>query len=317
MGSTLETLKRGLLVGLQTSWKIGKIIFPISFILTIVKETALMDWFVNILEPLMSFIGLKGDAALVLVLGNVLNLYAALGAMLPMDLTVKEALILAVMLSFSHNLFVETTVATAVGVRASFVVLVRIGFAILSAICIHFFWSGGTEIVHKGIAVAEVTNQSGWDIVYTAIISSLMGILNLIKIVFPLMLVIQIAKDFGWMNYITKVLSPFTKLIGVEAKAGVTLAAGLFFGLAFGAGVMIQAVKEDGVSKRDLYLVFLFLVACHAVVEDTLLFIPLGIPVLYLFLIRFFVALVVTCIVARIVGRVSRKTESSLKVEVK
>lgn len=317
MGSTLETLKRGLLVGLQTSWKIGKIIFPISFILTIIKETALMDWFVHILEPLMSFIGLKGDAALVLVLGNVLNLYAALGAMLPMDLTVKEALILAVMLSFSHNLFVETTVATAVGVRASFVVLVRIGFAILSAICIHFFWSGGTEIVHKGIAVAESANQSGWDIVYTAIISSLMGILNLIKIVFPLMLVIQIAKDFGWMNYITKLLSPFTKLIGVEAKAGVTLAAGLFFGLAFGAGVMIQAVKEDGVSKRDLYLVFLFLVACHAVVEDTLLFIPLGIPVLYLFLIRFFVALVVTCIVARIVGRVGRKTESSLKAEVK
>lgn len=313
----METLKRGLLVGLQTSWKIGKIIFPISFILTIIKETALMDWFVHILEPLMSFIGLKGDAALVLVLGNVLNLYAALGAMLPMDLTVKEALILAVMLSFSHNLFVETTVATAVGVRASFVVLVRIGFAILSAICIHFFWSGGTEIVHKGIAVAESANQSGWDIVYTAIISSLMGILNLIKIVFPLMLVIQIAKDFGWMNYITKLLSPFTKLIGVEAKAGVTLAAGLFFGLAFGAGVMIQAVKEDGVSKRDLYLVFLFLVACHAVVEDTLLFIPLGIPVLYLFLIRFFVALVVTCIVARIVGRVGRKTESSLKAEVK
>ncbi|MEH7350024.1 nucleoside recognition domain-containing protein [Gottfriedia acidiceleris] len=313
----METLKRGLLVGLQTSWKIGKIIFPISFILTIIKETALMDWFVHILEPLMSFIGLKGDAALVLVLGNVLNLYAALGAMLPMDLTVKEALILAVMLSFSHNLFVETTVATAVGVRASFVVLVRIGFAILSAICIHFFWSGGTEIVHKGIAVAESANQSGWDIVYTAIISSLMGILNLIKIVFPLMLVIQIAKDFGWMNYITKLLSPFTKLIGVEAKAGVTLAAGLFFGLAFGAGVMIQAVEEDGVSKRDLYLVFLFLVACHAVVEDTLLFIPLGIPVLYLFLIRFFVALVVTCIVARIVGSVGRKTESSLKAEVK
>lgn len=317
MGSTLETLKRGLRVGLQTSWKIGKIIFPISFILTIIKETALMDWFVNILEPLMSFIGLKGDAALVLVLGNVLNLYAALGAMLPMDLTVKEALILAVMLSFSHNLFVETTVATAVGVRASFVVLVRIGFAIISAICIHFFWSGGTEIVHKGIAVAESVNQSGWDIVYNAIISSLIGILNLIKIVFPLMLVIQIAKDFGWMNYITKALSPFTKLIGVEEKAGVTLAAGLFFGLAFGAGVMIQAVKEDGVSKRDLYLVFLFLVACHAVVEDTLLFIPLGIPVLYLFLIRFFVALVVTCIVARIVGRVGRKTESSLKAEVK
>ena len=311
----METLKRGLIVGLQTSWKIGKIVFPISFILTIVKETALMDWFVNLIEPLMGFIGLKGDAALVLVLGNVLNLYAALGAMLPMDLTMKEALILAVMLSFSHNLFVETSVASAVGVKASFVVLVRLGFAILSALCIHFFWPDGTEIVHKGISVAEAANYTGWELIYTAIISSLIGIYKLIKIVIPLMVVIQFAKDFGWMNYLTKLLSPFTKLLGVEAKAGVTLAAGLFFGLAFGAGVMIQAVKEDGVSKRDLYLVFLFLVACHAVIEDTLIFIPLGIPVIYLFAIRFLVALVVTCITARVIGRFSRKTDSSLKAE--
>jgi hypothetical protein len=197
-------------------------------------------------------------------------------------------------------------------------VLVRIGFAIFSALCINFFWSGGTEIVHKGIAVTEAANHTGWELIYTAVISSLIGIYKLIKIVIPLMVVIQFAKDYGWMNYITRFLSPFTRLLGVEEKAGVTLAAGLFFGLAFGAGVMIQAVKEDGVSKRDLYLVFLFLVACHAVIEDTLLFIPLGIPVLYLFAIRFFVALIVTCIAARIIGRISSKnTKSTLKAEVK
>jgi hypothetical protein len=132
------------------------------------------------------------------------------------------------------------------------------------------------------------------------------------------MIVIQFAKDYGWMDYVTKILSPFTKLLGVEAKAGVTLAAGLFFGLAFGAGVMIQAVKEDGVSKKDLYLVFLFLVACHAVVEDTLLFIPLGIPVLYLFLIRFFVAFIVTVIVSRVLGKIgSKKVESTSSFDVK
>jgi len=313
----LETLKNGLKVGLLTSWKMGKIIFPISFILTIVKETSLMDWFVNLLEPLMSFIGLKGDAAIVLVLGNVLNLYAAIGAMLPMDLTMKEALILAVMLSFSHNLFIETSVATAVGIRASFVVFVRVGFAIISALCLHFFWPGGTEIVHKGIAVAEAANISGMELIKTAIIASALGIYKLVIIVIPLMVVIQFAKDLGWMNYITKFLSPFTKLLGVESKAGVTLAAGLFFGLAFGAGVMIQAVKEDGVSKKDLYLVFLFLVACHAVIEDTLIFIPLGIPVWYLFAIRFFVALIVTCFVARIIGKVSKKSETSLNAEMK
>lgn len=309
----MGTLKKGLLVGLQTSWKMGKIIFPISFILMIIQETQLMDWFVNLLQPLMRFIGLQGDAALVLVLGNVLNLYAAIGAMLPMDLTMKEALILSVMLSFSHNLFVETSVATAVGIRASFVLVVRIGFAISSALCLNYFWPGGSEIVHKGIAVTEAANLTGVELITIAAVSSLEGIFKLTLIVIPLMVGIQFAKDFGFMNYITKFLSPFTKLLGVEAKAGVTLAAGLFFGLAFGAGVMIQAVKEDGVSKRDLYLVFLFLVACHAVIEDTLLFIPLGIPVWYLFAIRFFVALLVTCFAARIIGRIGKKRETRLE----
>ena len=72
---------------------------------------------------------------------------------------------------------------------------------------------------------------------------------------------------------------------------------GLLFGLAYGAGVVIQAVEEDGVSKRDLTLAFLFLMACHAVVEDTLIFIPLGIPVWPLFLIRIGVAIALTLIV--------------------
>jgi hypothetical protein len=314
----LNSLLSGLRVGLQTSWRLGKIIFPISLVLTLLKDTEVMQWIVNLFEPLMKGIGLQGDAALPLVLGNVLNLYAALGAMLPMDLTTKEALILAVMLSFSHNLFIETSVATAVGVRASFVLFVRIGFAILSAFIISHFWTGGNEIVHHGIHVEVASYQSIWGLIGSAILTSLKGILQLVKIVFPLMIVIQFAKDYGWMDYVTKILSPFTKLLGVEAKAGVTLAAGLFFGLAFGAGVMIQAVKEDGVSKKDLYLVFLFLVACHAVVEDTLLFIPLGIPVLYLFLIRFFVAFIVTVIVSRVLGKIgSKKVESTSSFDVK
>jgi hypothetical protein len=76
---------------------------------------------------------------------------------------------------------------------------------------------------------------------------------------------------------------------------------------------MIQAVKEDGVSKKDITLAFIFLMACHAVVEDTLIFIPLGIPVLPLLLIRLGVAIVLTLVVGFIwkrSGLVKRKEET-------
>lgn len=79
-----------------------------------------------------------------------------------------------------------------------------------------------------------------------------------------------------------------------------TMVAGLTIGLAYGAGVMMKAVEEDGVSKKDLTLAFIFLVACHAVVEDTLIFIPLGIPVWPLLVIRLISAILLTAAISYI-----------------
>jgi hypothetical protein len=99
-------------------------------------------------------------------------------------------------------------------------------------------------------------------------------------------------------------MAPVTKALGMKENTSLTLAAGLVFGLAYGAGVMIQAVKEDGVSKHDLTLAFIFLVSCHAVVEDTLVFVPLGIPVWSLLCIRLATAIVLTMFVGFIWNRV-------------
>jgi hypothetical protein len=79
---------------------------------------------------------------------------------------------------------------------------------------------------------------------------------------------------------------------------------------------MIQAVKEDGVSKKDITLAFIFLVGCHAVVEDTLIFVPLGIPVLPLLLIRLVTAILLTVIIGFIWNRrVIAKNKSSSALE--
>ena len=102
-------------------------------------------------------------------------------------------------------------------------------------------------------------------------------------------------------------------MLGIKENTSTTLASGLLFGLAFGAGVMIQAVKEDGVAKKDLYLVFIFLVACHAVVEDTLIFIPLGIPVWPLLIIRVVTAIILTIAIAYVWKQVEKKQEIERK----
>ncbi|ANU25934.1 nucleoside recognition domain-containing protein [Planococcus versutus] len=304
----MTTLKNGLKAGLKTTWSLGKIIFPITLLVTMLQYTPVLPFIINLVSPIMGVFGLSGDAAIPLVLGNALNLYAGIAGILSLELTVKEVFILAVMLSFSHNIFIETGVALKVGVKLWIVLVVRFGLAALSGIVINLLWQGGGEVAKYGFAPEASTAPENWlGILLIGLEKASFGVLQLALIVIPLMIIIQILKDKKYLQKISDTLGPLTRVLGVQKNASLTLASGLIFGLAMGAGVMIQAVQEDGVSKKDATLVFIFLVACHAVIEDTLIFIPLGIPIWPLLAIRIVTALGLTIFVSYIWRRAENK----------
>ncbi|MFJ8257696.1 nucleoside recognition domain-containing protein [Peribacillus asahii] len=299
-----ESVKKGFMVGLKTTWTLGKVIFPVTLIVTILQYTPILPWVIDLISPFMALLGLSGDAAIPLVLGNFLNLYAGIAGILTLDLTVKEVFIIAVMLSFSHNLLIETGVAMKVGVKLWVILTVRLGLAFLAAVMINLLWDGGSEMAQYGFVSQQTAEITGvWAIVSHGIVKALLGIVQLALIVIPLMIIIQIMKDKKWLEAFSRMLGPVMKVLGMKENAALPFATGLTIGLAYGAGVMIQAVKEEGVSKKDMTLAFIFLVACHAVVEDTLIFIPLGIPVLPLLIIRLVTAIVLTIAVGYIWNR--------------
>ncbi|MGM0841620.1 MAG: nucleoside recognition domain-containing protein [Bacillota bacterium] len=312
----MSSLKNGGLTGLKTTWSLGKVIFPITLIVFLLQYTPVLPWVMEKISPFMKLIGLSGDAAIPLVLGNFLNLYAGIGGILSLDLTVKEVFIIAVMLSFSHNLFIESTVAAKVGVKIWLIVAVRVGLALVSAVVINLVWNGGSEIAKYGMMPPQQAEPDGWgEIILLGLEKAGFGVLQLALIVIPLMMIIQVMKDLKWMDVFSRWMSPATRALGMNANTSSTMVAGLVIGLAYGAGVMIQAVKEDGVSKKDVTIAFIFLVACHAVVEDTLIFIPLGIPVLPLLIIRLVTAILLTMAVSYIWNRVDSKKEKERQYE--
>lgn len=306
----MQTLKKGLKAGLNTTWTMGKIIFPLTLFITILQHTPVLPWIIDAITPLMGILGLSGDAAIPLVLGNFLNIYAAIAGVLSLELTVKEVFIIAVMLSFSHNLFIESAVAVKVGIKMWMIILIRISLAIVSALIIQLVWQGGDNIAQYGLmTVQEVEVDGIWSILMLGLTKAFQGVAQLAAIVIPLMIFIQILKDKEWINTFSKWLAPFTRMLGMKENTALTLAAGLIFGLAYGAGVMIQSIQEDGVSKKDVTLAFIFLICCHAVIEDTLIFVPLGIPVIPLLLVRFFLAVIVTFLVSTVWTKVEQKME--------
>ena len=311
----LGSAKKGFMNGLRVTWLLGKVIFPITLIVAFLQHTPVLPWVIDLIAPFMSIFGLSGDAAIPLVLGNVLNLYAGIGAILTLDLTVKEVFTIALMLGFAHSMFIETGVAMKVGVKLWIVILVRYGLAFLSGILVNLLWQGGSQPAQYGFmsGAPQAENITGWGpILLEALQQATMGIIQLALIVFPLMVLIQILKDIHIIDIFSKKMSPITRALGMHENTSTTLTAGLLFGLAYGAGVMIQASKEDGVSKKDLTIAFVFLCACHAVIEDTLIFLPLGVPVVPLLLIRLGTAIALTIIVAV----VWRRTELSRRKEV-
>ncbi|MDR5658358.1 nucleoside recognition domain-containing protein [Serpentinicella sp. ANB-PHB4] len=132
----LNSIKTGTVKGLETTWMLGKVIIPVYLIVTVLEHTPVIDWISNVFAPFMTFFNLPGEAAIILVLGNVLNLYAAIGAITAISLTAMEVTIIAIMLSFSHSLIVETAVTKKMGISVKKVLFVRLGLAIIFGIVI-------------------------------------------------------------------------------------------------------------------------------------------------------------------------------------
>lgn len=135
---SFDTIKRGFMSGVNVTWELGKILVPIYFVVTFLKHTPMLDMIAKAFSPIMGIFGLPGEAAIALVLGNVVNLYASIGAIASLSLTVKELSILAIMLSFSHSLLTETALAKKIGLSGIKIVVVRVGLAAISGVIFNF-----------------------------------------------------------------------------------------------------------------------------------------------------------------------------------
>ncbi|MCT4593333.1 MAG: nucleoside recognition protein [Anaeromicrobium sp.] len=141
--------------------------------------------------------------------------------------------------------------------------------------------------------------------------NDLMGLVrSLIKmtcIIVPIMVILQLLKDYKILDKMAKKLSFISRFFNISENSIFPLLVGFFIGISYGAGVIIESAESGNMSKKDTFLVVVFLITCHAVVEDSGLFIALGANGWILVSIRVIVAIILTYIISRSYG-VKEKT---------
>ena len=131
------------------------------------------------------------------------------------------------------------------------------------------------------------------------IIGSFESIRLIAVIVFPLMVILQIAKDYKLLDKISGFFKFLTKFFGMSEDSTLPLLVGIIFGIVYGAGIIIQSSKEGNLSRKDMFLISIFLIICHAIIEDTLYFVAVSANGYVLFALRIFAATIITLLLSK------------------
>ncbi len=118
-----------------------------------------------------------------------------------------------------------------------------------------------------------------WEIVLSlgrALIDGLILCGEITLVVAPLMLGYEMAKAYGVFERPWPGVAPVLRRLGLSPGALVPLLAGFFLGLLYGAGILVSVSREQALPARECLALAVFLATCHAVVEDTAIFMLLG-----------------------------------------
>ena len=266
-----------------------KVMLPISLAVRVLQYVGVIDWLAGVLSPLFAYIGLSGDSAIVFLTSIFLPLYPTIAVMATLTLTLREATILAVMCLVSHNLPVECSVAHKTGSPFGRIVAFRVAMSFVSAIVLNALMPQSDAAFSFLASSVEVTS---WGMLFTQwLSSSLILVVTIVLIVSALMVLQRVLEEFGWMHRIAHSLSPLMRIFGLPTGCSLLWLTGNVVGMAYGAAIMIDEVEQGRLTRHEANLVNHHLGVSHSLLEDTMLFVAMGISFWWIFLTRLVLAI--------------------------
>ncbi len=283
-----KSLKRTI----DTSWFLIKIMVPVSLLVTLLGWSGLLAKIAVVLRPLMRLLGLPGEAALVYISGALLNNYSSIAVMSSMNLSLRDATILAVMCLISHNLLVETAVMKSIGSSALKMALLRIGTAMVGGFLLNLILPASFAQIQL-FSASATANSAFWPTMVSWALSTLKLTARIIVYILALMFAQTLLEQFNLMEWLSKWLGWLMRLFGLEPSMGFMWIVINIVGYAYGAGIIKAARDEGRMTLQEGDLFNHHAAISHSLLEDTVLYAAISIPVLWLIVPRLALAVVV------------------------
>lgn len=267
----------GFKAGVKTWWWISKMTLLASFIVVILQWSGAIDILSSWLTPAFALVGLSAAAVLIFITGALSNIYAAIGVMATLSVTYREALILALMLLICHNLIVETIIQRKSGASTTAMVLVRLSMAVVSAVGMNLVlpadFSGDLILAHTAITDPTLIGSlKSWSLNMLTMIPIMFGV------IVGLNMVQYILRELKLIQLISKPLSPLMLVFGLKPSSSLIFVVLYTLGLAYGGSIMITERENKELTLRESKLLNTHIAVTHSIIEDTLLFVALGLP---------------------------------------
>ena len=285
-------VKSGLSTGIKTAFLLAKIMVPVSLGVALLKWSGLLAWVAGFLAPAMGLLGLPGEAAFVLVSSALLTNYSAIAVIETLPLTMREITILAIMCLTAHNLVVETAIMKKSGSSALKMVVMRIGWAIAAGYVFNLVLPAdkAAAITLKSTemaAVAFLPMLTAWSL------STLRLVVKIIVLVLLIMIGQRLMEEFSIMDFLSKITAPAMRVFGLPHNASFLWIILNVVGYAYGAGIIMVRVKDGKMKPQEADLVNHHACVCHSLLEDSILYVAIGVPLFWITVPRVAMALVV------------------------
>lgn len=143
--------------------------------------------------------------------------------------------------------------------------------------------------------------SASWaEIGHEIVFGSFSTVINMLKILIPLMIIVELLMVYKVMEKLADRLSPVARLLGMKKESLFPLLVGVVMGVTYGAGTLIEINRKTPIPQKDFALIGIFMFLCHGIIETAFIFYVAGANIFAITVGRLLIAVLVTAIAARL-----------------